>query len=107
VTGDRHRREEISLSVKYVKEIEEDLPGREIIQPVLGPNHSVSADTWKINRVFHLLCFVSLVCLGTLLFNPSPVVQVTVISIWTSTAALARFLLKNSYSGSRNAKRRT
>ncbi len=96
--GDKNHREEISLQVKYSQEIsEQSQKGEGLSEPVLGPEDFVKVKRWKIDRVFYFLAFISTVCMCALVISPTPVVQVVVISIWTSSAAFANHLLGGAY----------
>jgi hypothetical protein len=104
VTDRSHRRHEITFQIKR-EDLEEHIDQENAVtMPIewsiprpTAKNPPSKAEKWKITRVYYLLFFTSTACLITLIFSPLPVVQVAVLGIWTSTAALARYLLSTHY----------
>jgi hypothetical protein len=91
----------------YAREIfEQEQPVGHVIYPTLGPVNYIKTEKWRVSRVFYYLSFISVACLGTIIISPHTPVEVAVVSIWTSSVALSRYLLRAAYNGA-SVKKRT
>lgn len=107
MAGDRHHNEEFDLRIRYSQEVSEKLrPEQGISYPVQGPGDFGKVEKWRVDRAYIFLCVTTIICMGALIWCPSPVTQAAVASIWASSATLTRYLLKHAYPTSTSRKRK-
>lgn len=88
----------LTTQIKSPREITEDLePEEKLAEPVLGPIVYIKAEKWRINRVFALLAFSTLACLGAVIISPVLPVQIVALGVWSGAVGLSRYLLRSAY----------
>jgi hypothetical protein len=105
--SDRRHSEEFTMNIRYSEEITENLrPKHGLSQPVYAPGSFSKVEKWKVDRVYIFLCSMTVICMGALIWHPSPDTQAAVASIWVSAAALGQYLLKYAYRGPKDKRKK-
>ncbi len=101
------RNEQVKVKIKYSYELSENIPPEPTkAGVVISPEEYAKVKKWHINRIFYFLIISSLMCLTTAALVPNPEVQVTALTIWAGSAAIAKRLLAGAYRKSGKAQRR-